>query len=216
MSNYNKVLLMGRLTRDPELRYTPQGTPVSEIGLAVNREYTVGTERRKETTFVDITLWRRQAEVVCQYLKKGQPIFIEGHLALDSWEGQDGQKRSRLRVIAENFQFLGGRQEGDSSRGFPADDLAPAEGGESSEPRRSYSSRPGGAGGGPPASGPAGVGAPSTSSVRDPSSRIPASAFSPVPTGEDGFPEEGAPLAEERPGKTGEGPMGLEDSDIPF
>jgi single-strand DNA-binding protein len=109
MSNYNKVLLMGRLTRDPELRYTPQGTPVAEIGLAVNREYTVGTERKKDTAYVDITLWRRQAEVVCQYLKKGQPLFVEGHLSLDSWETQDGQKRSKLRVIAENFQFLGAR-----------------------------------------------------------------------------------------------------------
>ncbi len=71
MSNYNKVLLMGRLTRDPELRYTPQGTPVADIGLAVNREYTAGDERRKETTFVDVTAWRRQAEVICQYLTKG-------------------------------------------------------------------------------------------------------------------------------------------------
>jgi len=122
MSNFNKVLLMGRLTRDPELRCTPQGIPVAEIGLAVNREYTVGTERRKDTAFVDITLWRRQAEVVCQYLKKGQPLFVEGHLSLDSWETQDGQKRSKLRVIAENFQFVGGRGEGtgDSSGGADA------------------------------------------------------------------------------------------------
>src|SRR5262245_22452791 len=105
MSNFNKVLLLGRLTRDPELRYTPQGTPVVDIGLAINREYTVGTERRKETTFVDVTLWKRQAEVVSQYLKKGAPIFIEGRLSLDSWE-QDGQKRSKLRVVGETFQFV--------------------------------------------------------------------------------------------------------------
>ena len=85
MSNYNKVLLMGRLTRDPELRYTPQGIPVTDIGLAVNREYTVGDERRKDTTFVDVTVWRRQAEVLCQYLTKGSPLFIEGHLVTDTW-----------------------------------------------------------------------------------------------------------------------------------
>lgn len=130
MSNFNKVLLMGRLTRDPELRYTPQGTAVAEVGLAVNREYTVGTERRKDTTFVDITLWRRQAEVVCQYLKKGQPLFVEGHLSLDSWEAQDGQKRSKLRVIAENFQFLGARGEGGGE----------SAGGEEAPASRSYAS----------------------------------------------------------------------------
>jgi len=109
MSNFNKVFLMGRLTRDPELRYTPQGTSVSDIGLAVNREYThQNGERRKETVFVDVTLWKKQAEICCQYLKKGNPIFIEGRLAMDSWEGQDGQKRTKMRVVAENFQFLGG------------------------------------------------------------------------------------------------------------
>jgi single-strand DNA-binding protein len=109
MSNFNKVFLMGRLTRDPELRYTPQGTSVSDIGLAVNREYThQNGERRKETVFVDVTLWKKQAEVCCQYLRKGSPIFIEGRLAMDSWEGQDGQKRTKMRVVAENFQFIGG------------------------------------------------------------------------------------------------------------
>src|SRR4029450_6050698 len=115
MSYYNKVVIMGRLTRDPELRYTPQGTAVSEIGVAINREFTVGTERRKETTSVDVTLWKPQAEVVCQYLKKGQPIFVEGRLSFDSWETPEGQKRSRLRVVAENFQFVGSRQGGGSA-----------------------------------------------------------------------------------------------------
>lgn len=128
MSNLNKVMLMGRLTRDPELRYTPQGSAVTEIGVAINREYTVGTERRKETTFVDVTLWKRQAEVVCQYLKKGGPIFIEGRLSLDSWETQDGQKRSRLRVVAENFQFLGTRSEGEGGSSRPRGDGARMEG----------------------------------------------------------------------------------------
>jgi single-strand DNA-binding protein len=109
MSNFNKVFLMGRLTRDPELRYTPQGTAVSDIGLAVNREYTHQSgERKKETVFVDVTLWKKQAEICCQYLRKGSPIFIEGRLSMDSWEGQDGQKRTKMRVVAENFQFIGG------------------------------------------------------------------------------------------------------------
>ena len=119
MSNYNKVLLMGRLTRDPELRYTPQGTPVADIGLAVNREYTAGDERRKETTFVDVTAWRRQAEVICQYLTKGSPVFVEGHLVTDTWEAQDGQKRSRLKVVLDGFQFIDGprRDQGDGGGG---------------------------------------------------------------------------------------------------
>ena len=115
--NFNKVMLMGRLTRDPELRYTPQGVPVADLGLAVNREYTAGTERRKETVFIDVTLWRRQAEVCCQYMKKGSPIFIDGRLSMDSWEGQDGQKRTRYRVVAESFQFIGGREGGGGGDG---------------------------------------------------------------------------------------------------
>ncbi len=122
MSNYNKVLLMGRLTRDPELRYTPQGIPVTDIGLAVNREYTVGDERRKDTTFVDVTVWRRQAEVLCQYLTKGSPLFIEGHLVTDTWEAQDGQKRSRLKVVLEGFQFIDGpRRDGGGGGGGGGD-----------------------------------------------------------------------------------------------
>jgi single-strand DNA-binding protein len=118
MSNFNKVLLMGRLTRDPELRYTPQGTAVSDIGVAVNREYTVGSEKRKETAFVDVTAWGRQAEVICEYLRKGAPVFIEGRLHFESWE-QEGQKRSKLKVVLENFQFIGGGR-GDSGTGGAA------------------------------------------------------------------------------------------------
>src|SRR5213594_2933302 len=113
MSNLNKVFLMGRLTRDPELRYTPQGMAVSDLGLAVNREFTAQSgERRKDTVFLDVTVWKKQAELCCQYLKKGSPIFIEGRLSMDSWEGQDGQKRTKIKVIAENFQFIGGRTGG--------------------------------------------------------------------------------------------------------
>src|SRR6202047_2442877 len=115
MANLNRVLLIGNLTRDPEVRYTPKGTAVAEIGLAVNRIYSgEDGEKKEETTFVDVTLWARQAEIAGQYLKKGRPVFIEGRLQLDSWDDkQTGQKRSRLRVVAENLQLLGGRGEGD-------------------------------------------------------------------------------------------------------
>ena len=103
MANFNKVMLMGNLTRDPEVRYTPKGTAVAEIGLAVNRIYSgENNEKREETTFVDVTLWGRTAEVAGEYLKKGRPVFIEGRLQLDLWEDkQSGQKRSKLRVVAE-------------------------------------------------------------------------------------------------------------------
>jgi single-strand DNA-binding protein len=117
MANLNRVLLIGNLTRDPEVRFTPKGTAVAEIGLAVNRVYSgEDGERKEETTFVDVTLWARQAEVAGQYLKKGRPVFIEGRLQLDSWEDkQTGQKRSRLRVVGENLQLLGSRQDAEGA-----------------------------------------------------------------------------------------------------
>ena len=115
MANLNRVLLIGNLTRDPDLRYTPKGTAVTEIGLAVSRIYSgEDGERKEETTFVDVTLWARLAEIAGQYLKKGRPVFIEGRLQLDTWDDkQTGQKRSKLRVVAENIQLLGSRQEGE-------------------------------------------------------------------------------------------------------
>ncbi|MHC4472495.1 MAG: single-stranded DNA-binding protein [Planctomycetota bacterium] len=113
MANMNRVYLLGNLTRDPELRYTPGGAVVAEFGLAVNRQFrTQAGENREETTFVDIVVWGRQAETVNQYLSKGRSVLVEGRLQYDSWESQDGQKRSRLRVVAERVQFLGGRGEG--------------------------------------------------------------------------------------------------------
>ena len=117
MANFNKVMLMGNLTRDPEVRYTPKGTAVAEIGLAVNRIYSgENNEKREETTFVDVTLWGRTAEVAGEYLKKGRPVFIEGRLQLDSWEDkQSGQKRSKLRVVAEGMQLIGSRGGGGGS-----------------------------------------------------------------------------------------------------
>lgn len=107
MASYNRVILVGNLTRDPELRYIPSGTAVSEIGLAVNDRVKKGDQWVDETTFVDVTLWARTAEVASQYLSKGSSVLIEGRLKLDSWE-KDGQKRSKLRVIADKMQMLGG------------------------------------------------------------------------------------------------------------
>jgi single-strand DNA-binding protein len=114
MPNLNKVQLMGNLTRDPEVRYTPKGTPVTDIGLAINRTYSGDDgERREETTFVDITFWGRQAEVIGEYMRKGRPLYVEGRLQLDTWEDKTtGQQRSRLKVVGDNFQFLGSREDG--------------------------------------------------------------------------------------------------------
>ncbi|NOX56842.1 MAG: single-stranded DNA-binding protein [Planctomycetes bacterium] len=114
MGAFNKVILVGNLTRDPEVRYTPSGTAVSEIGVAVNRTWydRQTNERREETTFVDVTLWGRQAEIAGEYLAKGRQVLIEGRLQLDQWEDrQTGQKRSKLRVVCENLQMLGSRSD---------------------------------------------------------------------------------------------------------
>lgn len=104
----NLTILLGNATRDPELRYTPKGTACAEIGLAINRKFrTESGELREEVTFVDVTFWGKQAETINSYVTKGQPIYIEGRLATDTWEDkQTGQKRSKLRVVAEKFQFL--------------------------------------------------------------------------------------------------------------
>jgi single-strand DNA-binding protein len=108
MANLNKVLLIGRLTQDPELKYTPAGAAVCDFRLATSRVYTTPDgERRDEPCFIDIAVWRRQAETCAQYLKKGSEIFVEGYLTLDRWEAPDGQKRSKLRVTALRVQFLG-------------------------------------------------------------------------------------------------------------
>lgn len=118
-ANYNRVLLMGNLTRDVELRYTPgNNTAVANIGLAVNRRYRTGEgEQREETTFVDCEAWGRTAEVMNQYLAKGRPVFIEGRLKLDQWQDQQGQNRSKLKVVIENFQFIDSRGGGDGGSG---------------------------------------------------------------------------------------------------
>ena len=119
MASFNKVILLGNLTRDPEVRYTPKGSAVCDLGIAVNRSYTLDSgEKREEVTFVDVVLWSRLAEIAGEYLKKGRPVFIEGRLQLDTWDDkQSGQKRSKLRVIGETMQLLGGRPPGAGGAG---------------------------------------------------------------------------------------------------
>ncbi|MDA7979714.1 MAG: single-stranded DNA-binding protein [Pirellulales bacterium] len=117
MASFNRVILVGNVTRDPELRYIASGTAVTDLGLAVNdrRKNSTG-EWVDETTFVDVTLWARQAEVACEYLSKGSPVLIEGRLKLDQWE-TDGKKMSKLRVVGERMQMLGSRGGGGGPRG---------------------------------------------------------------------------------------------------
>ncbi len=115
MASFNKVILAGNMTRDPELRYTPSGKAIAKFALAVNRNWTTETgEKKEEVTFIDIDAFGRQAEVISQYMKKGRPLLVEGRLKLDQWDDkQTGQKRSRLGVVLESFSFLdGGRGEG--------------------------------------------------------------------------------------------------------
>lgn len=149
MANLNKVMLIGNLTRDPEVRYTPKGTAVADIGLAINRYFQNDNgERQEETTFVDVTLWGKQAELAQQYLGKGRPVYIEGRLQLDSWQDKDGQKRNKLKIVCENMQFLGNREGGGGHR----DDDEGGGGGYSRPQRQSggggYGGNRGGGGGG--------------------------------------------------------------------
>ncbi len=143
MANFNKVILLGNLTRDPQLSYLPSQTPVVEFGLATNRKWTAQDgSQRDETCFVDCRCFGRQAETINKYCSKGRPLLVEGHLTFDSWQAQDGSKRSKLRVTVERFTFVGGGQradgggregyggqEGDSGPG-PAGQPAPEMGGE--------------------------------------------------------------------------------------
>jgi single-strand DNA-binding protein len=113
MANFNKVLLMGNLTRDPQLRYTPNQQAVCDIGLAINRKWKAADGTMKEDVcFVDCTAWGRTAETIQKYMTKGQPLFVEGRLNYRSWDGPDGKKRSKLDVVIERFQFLGGPKGG--------------------------------------------------------------------------------------------------------
>ena len=133
MANLNKVMLIGNLTRDPELKYTPGNQAVCEVGLAVNRKYrTKEGEEREETTFVDVTFWSRDAEIIGEYVTKGTPLMVEGRLKLDTWE-KDGKKNSKLRVIGERFVLLGGR-DGGGPRGSGEEGVA--------RPKRAAGGRP--------------------------------------------------------------------------
>jgi len=127
--NYNKVLLLGNLTRDVELRHTSGNQAVANIGLAVNRRFRgADGESRDETTFIDCEAWGRTAETMSRYLAKGRPVFIEGRLRLDQWQDKDGNNRSKLKVVIENFQFVdspGGGAGGRGAGGRP-DDAGPA------------------------------------------------------------------------------------------
>ena len=126
MASFNKVILVGNLTRDPELRYTPKGLAIAKVGLAVNRNWTSETgEKKEEVTFVDVDIFGRTAENVAQYMRKGRPILIEGRLRLDQWDDkQTGQKRSKLGVVGEVVQFLGSPTGGEG--GAPAAPRPPA------------------------------------------------------------------------------------------
>ncbi len=123
MANLNKVMLIGNLTRDPEIKYTPKGTAIAAFGLAVNRNYTTETgEKREEVTFVDLEAYGRVAEIIGEYCKKGKPLFVEGRLKLDTWDDKtSGQKRSKTKVVVENIQLLGGREGGPGGGGPPSD-----------------------------------------------------------------------------------------------
>jgi len=145
MANFNKVILVGNLTRDPELRYTPKGTAVARITLAVNRTWkSESGESKEEVSFVDVDVWGRQAEVISQYMKKGRPLLVEGRLKQDTWEDKNTkQKQSKLKVVLESFSFIdsnrgdsgGGSAEAPRSRPAPAAAAAPApEGGEADAP----------------------------------------------------------------------------------
>ena len=151
MASYNKVFLLGNLTRDPEVRYTPKGSAVADLGIAVNRQYTLETgEKREEVTFVDVTFWGRTAEVAGEYLKKGRSVFIEGRLQLDTWDDkQSGQKRSKLKVIGEMMQMLGGRpggggggEESGGAEEAPARSAKSSGGSRSAPPPKGGSSEP--------------------------------------------------------------------------
>lgn len=120
MASFNKVILVGNLTRDPEVRYTTGGTAVCDITLAVNSQWTDKrtNERKEEVSFIDVTLWGRTAEIAGEYLAKGRPVLVEGRLQQDKWDDKDtGQKRSKLKVVADGMQLLGSRPDGGRDAG---------------------------------------------------------------------------------------------------
>src|ERR1700719_812234 len=144
MASFNKVILLGNLTRDPEVRYTPKGSAVCDLGIAINRQYTLDSgEKREEVTYVDVVLWSRLAEIAGEYLKKGRPVFIEGRLQLDTWDDkQSGQKRSKLRVIGETMQLLGGRPPGAGGGAAESGEGKESRGGKTTPPPKAGAAEP--------------------------------------------------------------------------
>jgi len=124
MANYNKVILMGNLTRDPELRYTPAGKAVANFSIAVNRRFRTDDQVREETDFFDIVVFGKQAENCSEYLSKGRPVLVDGRLQQRRWETDDGQKRSKVEVVAMSVQFLGGRGQ-ENARGTASGEEPP-------------------------------------------------------------------------------------------
>ncbi len=139
MVSFNRVILAGNLTRDPELRFTNNGIPVCEFGIAVNERRGKGADATERANFFDITAWRELGETIANYKKKGDPILVEGRLQFRSWEAQDGSKRSKVDVVADNVQFLSGRGDGDGANGG---------GGGGQRSRSAAGARSGGSGGG--------------------------------------------------------------------
>lgn len=215
MASLNKVMLIGNLTRDPEVRYTPKGSAVADLAIAVNRSYqTDNGERMEEVTYVDVVVWARLAELAGQYLHKGRAVFIEGRLQMDSWEDKaTGQKRSRLRVVAENLQFLDSKGAGGANAGprGPGDEEQGGGGGYGG----SSSGGGGGGYGGPPPQqrrpsggggyqgGGSGGGGGGYQQRSNAGSQRPPQRQQPPPSQDDDF---------------GDGPItdGMEDDDIPF
>lgn len=210
----NRILLIGNLTKDPELRYLPNGTPKAELRIATSRTYTTNGEKREDTCFVDVIAWSRTAENANQYLRKGSKIFVEGRLDYQEWEGQDGSKRSKHQVVADRVQFMDSRPgaggEGQGT-GMDADLSAGAPGGEGGAPRQSYAPRnnSGNNSGGGNSGNNSGGGQPRTygrpygnQAAGSPQSAAPVAAQA-----ETGLERPSAPLAES---------MGIADDDIPF
>jgi single-strand DNA-binding protein len=199
-------MLIGNLTRDPDVRYTPKGSAVADLGIAVNRVYVTDSgEKMQETTYVDVVVWSRLAELAGQYLHKGRAVFIEGRLQMDTWEDKaSGQKRTKLRVVADNLQFLDRREGGDDGAGHSA----PGHGHEGGSPApRSFG---GGGGGG---SGSGGGGGFQRSGQRPMGGG--------AGGGGGGF-QRGGPAPTQQPAPShddfGDGPItdGLDDDEIPF
>ena len=151
MASLNKVILIGNLTRDPEIRYTPKGSAVCDLGLAVNRRYTTESgERQEEVTFLDVVLWGKQAELAGQYLHKGRSVFIEDRLQMDTWEDKaSGQKRSKIKIVSENMQFIDSKGGGGGPRGGGGGEHD-EEGGAPSRPPARPAQRPAAASARPP------------------------------------------------------------------